>query len=313
MVKSDWAGVMPAITTPFRPDGSMDEAFLAEHTRWLMGFGCTGIVALGSLGEGATLSFQEKVRQLEVLRDALGKDAFLIAGISGLATGECVELGKAAAKAGCDGLMALPPYVYQGSWDETEAHYSAIIQATDLPCMIYNNPIAYGADLRAPEIEQLARHENVVAVKESSGDCRRVSALRTELGDRLALFAGLDDMVVECALVGADGWVAGLVNALPEESVRLFQLAHDGYTAEAMELYKWFLPLLRFDTVPKFVQLIKLVQAEVGMGTERVRLPRKPLTGDERASALHVIRSHLGEKAGARNAQLDGRAAAAGD
>jgi 1-pyrroline-4-hydroxy-2-carboxylate deaminase len=313
MVKSDWAGVMPAITTPFRPDGSMDEAFLAEHARWLIDFGCTGIVALGSLGEGATLSTSEKVRQLEILRDAIGRDAHLIAGISGLATGECVALGKAAARAGCDGLMALPPYVYQGSWDETEAHFSAIIQATPLPCMIYNNPIAYGTDLQVPEIEALARHENVVAVKESSGDVRRVSALRTELGDRLALFAGLDDMVVESALVGADGWIAGLVNALPEESVRLFHLAHDGCAQEALELYAWFLPLLRFDTVPKFVQLIKLVQAEVGMGTEIVRLPRKPLVGNERDDALAIIRNRLAENRGAASARLDGRAAAAGD
>ena len=294
MVKSDWAGVMPAITTPFRPDGSMDEAFLAEHARWLIDFGCTGIVALGSLGEGATLAAPEKVRQLEILRDALGRDAHLIAGISGLATSECVALGKAAARAGCDGLMALPPYVYQGSWDETEAHFSAIIQATPLPCMIYNNPIAYGTDLQVPEIEALARHENVVAVKESSGDVRRVSALRTELGDRLALFAGL-------------------VNALPEESVRLFQLARDGCAHEAMELYAWFLPLLRFDTVPKFVQLIKLVQAEVGMGTEIVRLPRKPLAGNERDDALAIIRSRLAENRGVANARLERRAAAAGD
>jgi 4-hydroxy-tetrahydrodipicolinate synthase len=284
---------MPAITTPFRTDGSIDEAFLGEHARWMMGFGCRGIVALGSLGEGATLSSQEKIRSLEVLRAALGDDGFLIAGISGLATGECVALAKAAALAGCDAVMALPPYVYQGSWCETHAHFAAIIEATPLPCMIYNNPIAYGTDLGVREIEVLARYENVQAVKESSGDVRRVTALRAELGDRLALFAGLDDMVVECALMGAEGWVAGLVNALPAESVRLFELARDRRVEEAMALYAWFLPLLRFDTVPTFVQLIKLVQAEVGMGSETVRLPRTPLVGEDRDAALAIIRGRL--------------------
>ncbi|MGH7505922.1 MAG: dihydrodipicolinate synthase family protein [Longimicrobiales bacterium] len=299
MLKSDWAGVLPAITTPFRADGSIDEAFLGEHAAWMLGHGCTGIVALGSLGEGATLTFAEKVRSLEVLRDAIGGDGVLVAGISGLATEECVSLARASAAAGCDGLMVLPPYVYEGSWRETEAHFSALIEATPLSCMIYNNPIAYGTDLGAREIATLARYENVHAVKESSGDVRRLTALRAELGDRLALFAGLDDMVVECAVLGADGWIAGLVNALPEESVRLFELARDRRIEEAMELYSWFLPLLRFDTVPHFVQLIKLVQAEVGKGCETVRPPRLPVAGEEREAALAVLRERLASHANA--------------
>jgi 1-pyrroline-4-hydroxy-2-carboxylate deaminase len=289
MTKHDWHGVFPAITTPFRADGSVDHVFLADHVRWLAGHGCRGIVALGSLGEGATLAPPEKVAILRTCRGALGTATPLIAGIAGLATAECVQLARAAHDAGCAGLMVLPPYVYRGDWPETQAHFDAIITATPLSCMLYNNPIAYGTDLGAEHVRVLARHDNVHAIKDSSGDVRRLTAYRELLGDRLALFAGLDDMVVEATLMGADGWVAGLVNALPAESVRMFELARDGHTADARALYEWFLPLLRFDTVPKFVQLIKLVQAELGMGSEAVRPPRLPLAGEERQAAVRII------------------------
>jgi dihydrodipicolinate synthase/N-acetylneuraminate lyase len=294
MQKTDWAGVFPAITTPLTADGAVDEAFLARHVRWLIDNGCRGIVALGSLGEGATLDAAEKQRVLAVCRAALPAGVPLIAGISGLSTAECVELARRAQREGCDGLMVLPPYVYRGDWPETQAHFSAVLAATPLSCMLYNNPIAYGTDLTATQVSELAdAHANVHALKDSSGDVRRLTALRARLGDRIALFAGLDDMVLETALMGADGWIAGLVNALPAESVRLFDLAKAGRVEEAKALYAWFLPLLRFDTVPKFVQLIKLVQAEVGQGSEQVRAPRLPLTGGEREAALHIIRDSM--------------------
>jgi 1-pyrroline-4-hydroxy-2-carboxylate deaminase len=294
MQKSDWAGVLPAITTPFAADGSVDEDFLARHVAWLLDHGCRGIVALGSLGEGATLAPPEKIRVLEVCRDAIGARGRLVAGVSGLGTGECVALAGAAEAAGADGLMVLPPYVYRGDWRETEAHFNAVIQATPLSCMLYNNPPAYGTDLSPEQVAVLARtNANIHAIKDSSGDVRRLTHYRAVLGSRLALLAGLDDMVTEAALMGADGWVAGLVNALPAESVRLFELARDGRAEEARTLYEWFLPLLRFDTLPKFVQLIKLVQQETGMGSERVRPPRLPLAGDERDGALAVIRRRL--------------------
>lgn len=294
MQKSDWAGVFPAITTPFHEDGRINEGFLGEHARWMIDNGCAGIVALGSLGEGATLTFEEKVRELHILRKALGSSNPLIAGISGLSTAECIELARAAQQAGCDGLMVLPPYVYLGDWRETQAHFSAVISATPLSCMLYNNPIAYGTDLKPKDVEYFAmRHDNVHAVKDSSGDVRRLTAYRELLGDRLGLFAGLDDMVLETTLMGGDGWIAGLVNALPEESVRVFELGKAGRVEEARKLYEWFLPLLRLDTVVKFVQLIKLVQVEVGKGTETVRPPRMPLVGDERNEALAMIRERL--------------------
>lgn len=296
MQKTDWRGVFPAITTPFTEGDVVDEAFLARHVRWLIDNGCRGIVALGSLGEGATLSLEEKVRVLEVCRDALEPTTPVIAGISGLGTSECVELARRAHQAGCDALMVLPPYVYRGDARETHAHFDAVIQATPLSCMLYNNPIAYGTDLSAADVRQLTRHDNVHALKDSSGDVRRLTGLREALGDRIALFAGLDDMVMEATLMGGDGWIAGLVNAFPAESVAVFELARDGRVAEARALYEWFLPLLRFDTVPKFVQLIKLVQAEVDMGSEQVRAPRMRLEGAEREAALEIIRAALASR-----------------
>ena len=294
MEKQDWAGVFPAITTPFGADGEVDEPLLGDHVQWLVDAGCRGVVALGSLGEGATLLADEKIRVLQACRAALGRGTPLIAGVSGLSTEECVALARAAERVGCDGLMVLPPYVYRGDWRETEAHFSAVLSATSLSCMLYNNPIAYGTDLSAADVAVLAdRHSNVHAVKESSGDARRVTALHALLGDRLGLFAGLDDMIVEAAAMGARGWVAGLVNAFPVESVRLLDLALAGKADEARRLYEWFLPLLRFDTVPRFVQLIKLAQVEVGWGSERVRPPRLPLDGAEREAAIAVVRNCL--------------------
>ncbi|HZS61445.1 MAG TPA: dihydrodipicolinate synthase family protein [Gemmatimonadaceae bacterium] len=297
MQRHDWTGVLPAITTPFHPDGTLDESFLSDHVRWLLGHRCRGIVALGSLGEGATLGFEEKVRVLTTCVRAAGGAAPVIAGISGLSTDECVRLALAAERSGCSGLMVLPPYVYRTDARETHTHFDAVISATPLSCMLYNNPIAYGTDLLATDVAALAdRHTNVHAVKESSGDVRRVTALRAVLGDRLTLLAGLDDMILEAVGVGATGWVAGLVNALPEESVRLFDLACTGRAAEAFALYSWFLPLLRFDTVMKFVQLIKLVQHEVGHGSETVRPPRLPLSTAEREAALAIIRPALAQR-----------------
>lgn len=293
MQKQDWAGVFPAITTPFHPDLSVDHKFLAEHAQWMTGLGCKGIVALGSLGEAATLHFDEKVAILETLRRALGKDVPLVAGIAGLSTAECVALAKRAQAVGCDGIMALPPYVYRGDWRETEAHYSAVISATPLSCMLYNNPIAYGTDVSADQMAILARHPNLHAVKESSGDVRRVTAIGARLGDRLAIFAGMDDMILESIPLGAQGWIAGLVNALPVESVQVFEWARVGRWKEARRLYDWFLPLLRLDTVPKFVQLIKLVQQEVGKGKAFVRPPRLELDGAELKTALELIRERL--------------------
>jgi dihydrodipicolinate synthase/N-acetylneuraminate lyase len=289
----NWQGVIPAITTPFREDLSVDHDFLAKHASWMTGEGCTGIVALGSLGEGATLELDEKVAILKTCVQALHVP--VVAAISALSTDAAVQLAKSAKQAGCSGLMVLPPYVYSTDWREMKAHIAAILRATDLSCMLYNNPIAYRTDFLPEQVAELAgEHENLQAVKESSGDVRRVTAIRSLIGERLAILVGLDDLIVEGIAAGATGWIAGLVNALPHESVALFDGALRG--DDVSDLYRWFLPLLRLDTLPKFVQLIKLVQQEVGMGSERVRPPRLTLAGDERDTALLVIRAALGAR-----------------
>jgi dihydrodipicolinate synthase/N-acetylneuraminate lyase len=288
----NWKGVMPAITTCFNEDLSVDHGFVGKHCQWLLENGCTGIVALGSLGEGATLSFEEKREILRTCVKAVHGRGLAVGAISALSTAEAVALAKMAADAGCDGLMVLPPYVYQGNWREMKAHVTAVISATSLPCMLYNNPIAYGTDFRPEQIQELAaENRNLEAVKESSADVRRVSAIRALLDHRLAICVGVDDAVLEAVRVGATGWIAGLANALPRESVELFNRGIKG--EKVFELYRWFLPLLRMDTVPNFVQLIKLVQAEVGIGNARVRPPRLELTGDELEQNQKIIRDAL--------------------
>jgi 4-hydroxy-tetrahydrodipicolinate synthase len=292
-----WQGVFPAVTTPFQENLSIDLGFLPGHLDAMFRAGCRGFVPLGSLGESATLTFAEKGAILRECRGALQDRAALVAGVAALSTAEAVATARLAEQEGCDGLMVLPPYVYRPDRHETAAHFSAVLRATSLPCMLYNNPIAYGTDVSAEELAELAdRHPNLEAVKESSGDVRRITAIRALLGDRLAVFLGVDDLIVEGLAAGAVGWIAGLVNALPEESVRLFELAAAGKVADANLLYEWFLPLLRLDVVPKFVQLIKLTQQECGMGSERVRPPRLPLSGAERDEALALIRQRLANR-----------------
>jgi dihydrodipicolinate synthase/N-acetylneuraminate lyase len=292
-----WSGVMPAMTTPFDKNLVVDHPFLAQHAAWLLGNGCTGLVMLGSLGEGATLENAEKVDILKTaVRVSAGKTP-VVAAISSLSTANAVRLAKEAEQTGCQALMVLPPYVYTSDWREMKNHVSTIIQATKLSCMLYNNPVAYKTDFLPSEIGELAaKHKNLHAVKESSADVRRVSAIREVLGNRLDIFVGVDDVLVEGVNAGAKGWVAGLVNAYPAASVELFNLAKAGKSKEAFELYRWFLPLLRMDTVPKFVQLIKWVQEEVGVGSARVRSPRMELQGKELTDAKSVLKTALANK-----------------
>jgi 1-pyrroline-4-hydroxy-2-carboxylate deaminase len=285
----NWSGVMPAMTTAFDENMKVDLDFLQQHAAWQLGNGCTGLIMLGSLGEGATLEFAEKTAILNTAVRVAGK-APVVAAISALSTGAAVKLAKEAEQAGCSGLMVLPPYVYPSDWREMKHHISAVIGATKLSCMLYNNPIAYTTDFLPNQIAELAEeHSNLKAVKESSADVRRVSAIREILGDRLRIFVGVDDALVEGVQAGAVGWVAGLVNAFPYESVRLFDLAKTGKVDEAFELYRWFLPLLRMDTVLKFVQLIKWVQQERDVGCARVRSPRMELDGSDLEEAKAVF------------------------
>ena len=296
-MKMKWTGVMPATTTPFDEGLNIDHGFAAQHVRWLIDHGCTGIVTPGSLGESATLSFDEKLAIWSTVVAAVGDRVPVVAAIASLSTREAAQLAERADDLGCSGLMVLPPYVYRSDWREMKAHIEAVFRATTLSCMLYNNPVAYGTDFLPEQIKELvSEHENLEAVKESSTDVRRITWIRELVGDRLAIFVGVDDAIVEGIAVGAVGWIAGLVNALPRESVELFNYAVNKQPEKSIELYNWFLPLLRMDTVPKFVQLIKLVQQEVGMGNARVRPPRLELEGAELDDALRVIRHALNHR-----------------
>ena len=294
----NWFGVMPAMTTPFDSTRAVDHPFLTHHAAWLLENGCTGLVMLGSLGEGATLKHAEKLAILKTAVDVSArKKTPVVASISALSTADAVQLAREAGDAGCDGLMVLPPYVYTSDWREMKYHVATVIASTKLPCMLYNNPVAYKTDFLPEQIKDLAaEHENLVAVKESSADVRRVAAIREVLDERLTIFVGVDDVLVEGVNAGAKGWVAGLVNAFPAESVELFNLARAGRHEEAFALYRWFLPLLRMDTVPKFVQLIKWVQGETGTGSATVRAPRLEIQGAELEEAQRVLKAALANR-----------------
>lgn len=287
-----WTGVMPATLTQFNEDLTIDHGLMAEHGRWLVQNGCTAIIPHGSLGEGATLSFQEKCDLQKTYVAAL-PDTPVIPGIAALSTREAVDLAKAAKDHGCRGLMVLPPYLYASDWREMKTHMVSVISATDLPCIIYNNPVAYKTDFTPAQLKELADElPNAAAVKESSTDARRIAGIRELCGNRLALGVGVDDCALEGAAMGAKFWITGVGGAFPRHNVKLWDLATSGRIEEAMPIYQWMLPMLRMDTVVKFVQLIKLQQtlASAGrLGNARVRPPRLELAGAELAEAAAII------------------------
>jgi 4-hydroxy-tetrahydrodipicolinate synthase len=281
---------MPAITTCFDENLQIDHEFTARHVKWLVQNGCTGIVTNGSLGEGGALSLDEKIALWKTCVGAVGDKVPIVAAIASMTTDDAIRQAQAARDAGCVGLMVLPPYIYRGDAREMKAHIAAVCAATDLSCMLYNNPVAYGTDFLPEQVAEMANQiSNLHAVKESSTDVRRITAIRALAGDRLRIFVGVDDVIVEGISAGAVGWIAGLVSAFPRESVELFNHASSGDAQKARDIYEWFLPLLRLDTVPKFVQLIKLVQEKVGWGSARVRPPRMELVGEELAETLEII------------------------
>jgi dihydrodipicolinate synthase/N-acetylneuraminate lyase len=292
----NFQGVFAAITTPFKKDGSVDHKGLAALCQRMVKGGCIGIIPTGSLGESATLTFDEKVEIYKTCVKAV--KVSIVPGIASLSTAEAVALAKAAEKAGCQGLMVLPPYVYSTDWREMKAHVAAVIGATKLSCLLYNNPIAYKTDFLPEQILELAKeHKNLLAVKESCGDARRVTYVKHTVGDRLTLMVGMDDCIVEGVAAGATGWVAGLVNAFPEESVAIYNYAMAGERKKADDLYKWFLPLLRLDIVPKFVQLIKYTQYKVdGTFPASVRGPRLELEPSEKKYVDGVVKAALAKR-----------------
>ncbi len=294
-MRMTWNGVIPALTTPFRASGALDLRALATQCRSQIAHGASALVCCGSLGEAATLAFEEKVALAAACVKAAAGRVPVALGVAALSTREAVALARAGSRAGCAGLMVLPPYVYSTDWREMRAHVAAVLSATRRSCMLYNNPPAYKTDFTPEQVAELAgAHANLHAVKESSGDVRRITALVALLGERLEVLVGLDDAVVEGVRAGATGWIAGLVNAFPAESLALYEAARTGDGPRADALYAWFLPLLRLDAAPKFVQLIKWMQAREGCGAETVRAPRLALAADDLA---HVKRVYAAARA----------------
>lgn len=288
-----WSGVYPAAMTQFAEDLSVDPAATARNLERLLEAGCHGLIMLGTLGENTSLNPAEKVLVLETAVAAAAGRVPVLSGISEYTTAQAVAHAKAAQAAGCAGLMVLPAMVYKSDPRETLTHFRTVAAATDLPVMIYNNPPAYGVDVTPEMFVELAQEPTITAIKESSEDPRRLIDIANLTGDRYLLFCGVDDVVMESVLLGAVGWVAGLVNAFPEEGVALFELAAAGRWQEARAIGSWFMPLLHLDTKPKLVQYIKLTMQLTGLGSERVRPPRLPLIGDERAMVERLVQQAL--------------------
>lgn len=287
---------MPAITTGFKSDLSLDLEGIVSHVTWLIDQGCHGIVANGTLGEGTSMSVEEKIQVLKACVRAIDDRAVVIAGIGALTTAEAVTLAQKAAAVGCHGLMVLPSYQYSTDWYEMKAHVAAVIYATELPCMLYNDPATYGTDFLPEHIAELAtEHPNLTAVKEATTDVRRITAIRAIVGEQLCIVVGMDDVLVEGIAAGATSWVSGTANAFPKESVALFNYAIQNNNEQAFKLYTWLLPLMRLNAVPKFVQMTKLMQQVVGRGNTAVRPPRLELTDVELQTALNMIKSTLSE------------------
>ncbi|HEY8504646.1 MAG TPA: dihydrodipicolinate synthase family protein [Gemmataceae bacterium] len=288
-----WRGVFPAVTTQFRDDQSLDVAATLRHVDVLIQAGVHGLVMLGTVGENCSLEYPEK---LEVLRATAGHVRGRVPVLTGVAeytTALACRFAADAKQAGADGLMVLPAMVYKGDARETMAHFRAVARATDLPVMVYNNPPAYGTDVTPEMFAELADEPNLAAIKESSENPRRITDLVNLTGDRYVLFCGVDDLVLESVLLGAVGWVSGLVNAFPEENRLLWDLASAGRWEEARAVYRWYTPLLHLDTHPKLVQYIKLAMAECGLGSEVTRAPRLPVTGEERERVVGLIRKAI--------------------
>lgn len=288
-----WAGMFPAATTAFRPDEGVDLEATAGHYEALVRAGAHGLIVLGTVGENHVLEYREKLDVLRAAVETVRGRVPVLAGVAQNATSLACRFAADAEKAGADGLMVLPAMVYRSDPRETVAHFRAVARASALPILCYNNPVSYGVDLTPEMLAELAGERTIVAVKESSDNPRRITDLVNAVGDRYVLFCGVDDLVLESVLLGCRGWVSGLVNAFPEESLRLWDLAVRGRLEEARALYRWFTPLLHLDTHPKLVQCIKLAMAETGRGTERTRMPRRPLEGEERERVLTIIRRAL--------------------
>ncbi|HEY8750289.1 MAG TPA: dihydrodipicolinate synthase family protein [Tepidisphaeraceae bacterium] len=285
-----WKGVFPAVTTQFDRDGNLDLESTSRHLQALIDSGVSGLVMLGSLGENTTLEPDEKRHVMKTALEVSRGRVPVLSGVAECSSAMACRYARDMEKLGANGLMVLPAMVYKSDGRETIAHFRAVARSTGLPILCYNNPVAYGVDITPAMFAELSDEKTLVAIKESSGNVRRITDLFNTVGDRYTIFCGVDDLIMESVLLGAQGWVAGLGLAFPEENQYLWDLLMAGRWEEARTLYRWFTPLLHLDVAVKFVQYIKLAIQECGLGSENVRLPRLPLAGQEREEILQIIR-----------------------
>ncbi|MBS3849859.1 MULTISPECIES: dihydrodipicolinate synthase family protein [Devosia] len=289
----NWQGVIPALMTEMKQDGALDMPSTAKHVESSLKAGCEGFIMLGTLGENSSLSLDEKELVVRTAVEASNGRAPVIAGIAEYTTDLAIETANRLKKAGADGIMALPTMVYQQDAREAVEHFKKLAQAVDLPMMIYNNHVAYKVDLLPEDFVGLNDQKNIVAVKESSHDSRRITDMINVLGDRYKLFCGVDDLMLENVLFGAVGWVSGMTNSFPNEAVQMYKLAKAGRVEEALAIYRWFMPVLHLDTKVKLVQYIKLANQMAGEGAEWVRAPRLPLIGEERKMIEKIVQTAI--------------------
>ena len=296
MTDETWKGVFPALTSKFNTQDQLDWAAMEQHLQFQLDAGVHGLIVLGSLGENSTLSDKEKLETVQFFAARKRKNIPLIICIAECSTRRAQEFAQQSAAAGADGFMLLPPMRYPSDKRETMAYLNTVASATELPVMLYNNPVAYGTDLTPEDFARLADQSRFVAIKESSADTRRISEIRRLTGDRYSIFCGVDDLAFESIALGANGWVAGLVVAFPRETVRIWELMQAGKWDEARKIYEWFLPLLHLDIGPKFVQQIKLVESLMGVGSARVRAPRLQLVEKDAARVEEILQTALASR-----------------
>jgi len=285
-----WRGVFPAATTQFREDQALDMPATMAHLHRMIEAGVHGLIMLGTVGENCSLEYAEKLDVLRAAVDHVDGRCPVLSGVAECTTALACRFAIDAKRIGVDGLMVLPAMIYKSDPRETIAHFRAVARSTDLDIMVYNNPVSYGVDITPEMFIDLADEPRLVAIKESSENVRRITDLKNVCGDRYVLFCGVDDLVLESMLLGASGWVSGLVNAFPAENCLLWELVMAGRWEKALEVYRWYTPLLHLDTHVKLVQYIKLAQQECGFGSEVVRAPRLALVGEERERILAIIR-----------------------
>jgi dihydrodipicolinate synthase/N-acetylneuraminate lyase len=290
MAAQQWQGVFPAVTTQFHEDLSLNLEGTERHFEALIASGISGLIVCGSLGENQALAPEEKRRVVELAVKVAAKRIPVLSGVAEMSTTAACCYVQDCEKLGADGFMVMPAMVYKADPREVENHFRRVAAATSLPWMLYNNPVGYTIDVTPQQFGVLADIKNLIAIKESSANTRRITELRLEVGDRYSLFVGVDDLILESSSLGIDGWVAGSGIAFPEENQYFWELTRAGKWEEARTLYRWFYPLLKLDTHIKFVQYIKLAVQEAGLGVEWVREPRLTLAGAEREHVLKIIR-----------------------